>query len=159
MKCKRILVLLCVGCLLLTTAACGETDGKRITLSDEDVALLEEVKDDITVVNDDNYVETVSSFNSNSASLAGHFFQIEGLIRYEETDSEETAFLYRNYEGETGTSELGVALRYLPEKLEEGDWIRVTGILAVTEHDGHVHPYLDVVTLETPEHSGSATVK
>lgn len=159
MKCKRFLILLCVGCMLISAAGCGNKDEGKITLSDEDIALLEQVKDDINVITDENYVKNVSLFNSNGASLAGGLYQIEGLIRYGESEGEETAFLYRNYEGDTEISELGVALRYLPESPTAGDWIKVTGILATDEHDGHTHIYLDVITLETPEDSGSATVK
>lgn len=159
MKFRRLLILFCIGCLLFSTAACGKKEEGGFTLSDEDKALLEQVKDDINLVSDENYVETISSFNTDGASLVGTLYQIEGLISYKDIDGEETAFLYRNYTGGAEPSELGVALRYLPEKIEEGDWVKITGILAAIGHDDHQHIYLDVVTVETPKEHGSETLK
>lgn len=159
MKFRRLLILFCIGCLLLSTAACGKKEDGEFTLSDEDIALLEKVKDDINVVSDENYVETINAFHTNSATLAGSLYQIEGLISYKDIDGEETAFLYRNHTEGAETSELGVALRYLPEKIKEGDWVKITGILTAVGHDDHQHTYLDVVTIETPKEHGSETIK
>lgn len=156
MKFKKLFIFICTACLLVAATSCdkkGKTE--EITLSAEDVELLEKVEDDLNIINDDNYVDTVLSFMSGSDDIVGNIYSIEGILKYIDTDGEKTAFLYRNYNDGTEITELGIELRYLPYDIGEGDWIKITGILSKTAHEGHSHVSLDVVTVETPEEHGS----
>ncbi len=161
MNFRKIFILICAVCLLFAAAACdnvGSGGTEELTLSDEDKELLEKVGDDLYIVDDENYVDTVLDFEKNGAALAGGIYSIEGLVTHKSSDGEGTAFLYRNYnDGET-VSELGVEVRYLPEEVKDGDFIKMTGILSEVTHEGHSHIYLDVVTVETPRVHGSETL-
>lgn len=151
------LAVLILTVLFALTACSGKEEG-AISLSEEDKELLSEVEEDIHVISDDNYVETMTAINEDAEQVKYQLLQVEGMVKFVQVHDEEAPFLYRNYEKDGEKSELGVMLRYLSEEVEEGDWLRVTGIVTTVEDEGHEHTYFDVVTVETPVKHGSETL-
>ena len=174
---KRILVSLFFIILLLLSSSCSsnfeissdletlnesvsEQDSyTKITLSPEDEEVLEAIGSDMHVVSDSTYIETVNSIISNPQDLVGQVYQIEGLMTYEQVHDEKTAYVYRYLKAQNGdTVKLGIHIDNLYAFPDDGDWVKVTGIVAIKEHDGHSHIALDAVAIETPDMHGTVTL-
>ena len=160
---------LAVGCLvglLLLASACGndQPNGETknpssvvLEISEEDQAVLEQIGDDLQQITDETFAETVSALNADPAPYVGTVYELEGALTHMQVHGEAVPYLYRTV-GD-GDEAVGLLLRYLPEELEDGAWLHVYGILALDEHDGHSHPVLDVIAVETPALMGSVALE
>lgn len=131
-----------------------EADGSQEPLLDEDATdeeLLEVLKDDVNVVTDDNYVETVTALKEHTEEYAGKIYQLEGIYRADG----DMPCVFRILTGEEDGTELGVPLKYVVSDPKDGDWIRVTGVVEKGESEDEP-VVLEVVVLEVLDEQGQA---
>ena len=111
-----------------------------LDLTDEE--LLEALGDNIHVVSNDDYIQTVTDFKENSNNYIGQIYQLEGVF------AKDGYNLYVMREAdESGSSRL--PLKYVADEPEENTNIRVTGIVNLGEVDGETVTVLDVAVIET----------
>ncbi len=110
--------------------------------TDED--LLEVLKDDVTVITDDNYMEMVSAFTENTEEYTGQIYQVEGTFATEDGNP----YITRTAVDGGNQTPSRMPLKYVGESPEEGAWVRVTGIVSYGEVDGESVPVLEVVVLQ-----------
>ena len=160
--CTFLCVLLCVSCCPWGVNATESTtsDGgdhpayKEVPLTDEELFILEAMGSDVHVVSDENYVETVSELIYHASEFSGTVYQLEGLYSLEG----DTATVYRILVSDEHSLILGVPLRYVNKEIEDGAWVRVTGIVAVDEaEDGTSSMVFDVVAIEALPAFGQTT--
>lgn len=161
---KLISIVLCIV-LCTALAACGSNTGNgtqqaeaaekysfaAVPLTDEEQEILSLMGNDVTVVSDAEYVSTVAEILYHGKSFEGKVFQLEGTLSL---DGEAT-FLCRNLVGDKETVVLQLPLRYLEKEISSGAWVRVTGIVSVTD-DGH--SVLDLVAIEGFAQQGQANI-
>ncbi len=113
---------------------------KSQTMTDEE--LLAALGDNINVVTDDAYAETVKAFLESTDDYAGKIYQLSGAFVKEG----ETPYLTSN----TGEdAEIRIPLKCLVEEPQTGSKVRVTGIVNYGDVDGESVPVLDVAVIET----------
>ena len=133
----------------------GEETGEPEPLLDADATdeeLLDVLKEDIHVVTDDDYIAMVKAFTEETDEYTGDIYQLEGLY------TTENGFPYITrtvVDGDSKTAS-GMPLKYVDEKLEEGAWIRITGIVNYGEVNGENRAVLETVVLEVMEEQGQA---
>ncbi len=184
---KMMTLFLCV-CFCVSVAACGgkpqqeekppqdteaadtetvlestEADSQEPLLDSDatDDDLLEALREDIHVVTDDVYIETVTEMAGNVSGFSGQIYQLEGVFTAE---GEEIYVSRTVVDGEERTA-CGLPLKYLNEEmikeqgLKEGDWIRVTGIINEGEAAGETAAVLEVLVVERLEEQGAAELQ
>lgn len=160
-----ILLILLALCLLVSActkapADDGEQQDDMLQMTQEDQELIAQIGDDVHPVADDDFVTTIQALVSNTASWEGMVYEVEGLLTYVDMHGEMVPYVYRNYAPDGGeATKIGIQLRYLTGEPAEGVWIRVVGIVALEEHDGHAHAVLDVIAAETTKTAGKTTVQ
>lgn len=161
MKKRVISILLCIA-LCAALAACGGNGEKvaepaeqysfaAVPLTDEEQEILTLMGDDITTVSDADYVSTVTEILYHGKSFEGMVYQLEGTLSVDG----ETAIISRNLVSDKETVVLEMPLRYLKKEISSGTWVRVTGIVAVTDGGQSV---LDVVAIEGLAQQGQANM-
>lgn len=161
----NILLVLLALCLLASACAKapvdgGEQLGDTLQMTQEDQELIAEIGDDVHLVADDDFAKTIQALAVNTAAWEGTVYEVEGLLTYVDVHGEAVPYVYRNYAPNNGEkTQIGIQLRYLTGEPAEGTWIRVVGIVALEEHDGHAHAVLDVIAAETTKTMGKTTVQ
>lgn len=117
-----------------------------------DEELLEVLKDDVTVITDDNYIEMISAFTENTEEYAGQIYQVEGTFATEDGNP----YITRTAVDGGNQTPSRMPLKYVEESPEEGAWVRVTGIVSYGEVDGESVPVLEVVVLQELKQQGQA---
>lgn len=159
---KVISILLCIA-LCAALAACGgnpkngtEPTEKysfaAVPLTEEEQQILTLMGADVTAVSDDDYVSTVTEILYHGKSYEGMVFQLEGTL----TMGGETGILSRNLVSDKETKVLELPLRYLKKEISSGAWVRVTGIVSVSDNDQSV---LDVVAIEGLAQQGQVDMR
>lgn len=135
----------------------GADDSQEPLLGEDatDEEVLEALKDDINVVDDDNYVEMVTAFQEHPEEHSGKLYQIEGAY----TKEDGASYIARTLvDGEKSTM-CGIPLAYMSTEPKEGDWIQVTGVIDEGEINGETVTVLEVVVLQTMEEQGQAELQ
>lgn len=126
-----VLFIICMASMLMTLCACG-SEGREITpLSEEEKALLDSVKDDITVITDENFAETVPEMIYHTEDYSGMIYQLEGVFRKEGGESD--GCLERTLVNGKEKTVCTLPLVYLTKEIDDGAWIRVTGVISSRE--------------------------
>ncbi|MCI8373090.1 MAG: hypothetical protein HFI75_12010 [Lachnospiraceae bacterium] len=159
---KPICFILCTA-LSLSLAACSSADEKResqaktksrtqtsIPLDKEEKELLEKVEDDIHVVTDDTYIETMIELISHTSQFSGQLYQMEGSYLSEGGVS----YISRTLVNGNERSRLSLPLNYLNKSFLSGTWIKVTGIVSEGEVNGEQGTILEVLAVEAPSETG-----
>ncbi len=165
---KKITLILVAALLVAVCSSCGSTPADnstatdtytKITLSQEDTDLLASLKDDIIVITDENYIATFHSFAQNLSEHEGKIYQVEGEFSYRQIHNESLPYLYRIQKSADGTeTEVGILLDKMLVFPDEGDWVKITGVISTEEHEGHSHIILSVISVETPQKHGTLTL-
>lgn len=155
---KRVLFTIVVLLLAVSSCVSCKKDEYGDTLTADEIELLEAVKDDIQVVYETEYVSVVTTLQSHAHDYEGQIFQLEGV--YSETFGHgETPCVYRSVM--SGERELiyPMLITGFSKKIEEGSWIRVTGILDSKPDDhGHENTVLDVLAIEILSPEGNPLI-
>lgn len=115
------------------------TETKAMT----DEELLSALGDNIIVIAEDAYAETVKAFLEQTDDYIGKIYQIKGSFVKEG----ENQYLTVNT-GEEGDG-IRIPLKCLVQEPEAGSHVRVTGIVNYGDVDGESVPVLDVAVIET----------
>ncbi len=167
---KKFLLLFTILSLVLTICGCSEpnvtddqtptptlvsealdtltptsTPKKTIELTEEEVALLQAMHEDIVKVSAENYLDVVADISSNTANYIGKVYQFEGVYSVLDVHGEKTPYIINTVNGEA----IGLPLLYLSKEIEVDTPICVTAIIGVNEHDGHAHAALELVAIES----------
>lgn len=169
---KMISCFVC-ACLFFSTAACSGSNLKKSaegsaglqpdTVSAEgkegssqpeplldadatDGELLEALGDEVHVVTDEDYIKMVKEFQEHTEAYAGQIYQLEGAFA---TQNGAPCIARTVVDGNEKTTS-SMPLKYLTQELEEGTWIRVTGIVNEGEIEGKSMPLLEAIVVETP---------
>ncbi len=119
-----------------------------------DEELLEVLKDEITVVGDEDYIAMLHSFREETNDHVGKIYQIEGAYVVEDG----TPYLGRTVVDGDKREPCRIPLKYVMEEPEEGAWIRVTGILNRGEVGAKIVPLLEVTVLQLPDTPGQEEI-
>lgn len=143
---KKVVLCILVG-IMLTVAGCSVKSSKNLDLSEDEEEMIELIGDDVNAVSKDDFVTVISDITENPEDYTGKVYEFDGM--YTTTDSEDgdKPYLYQMVDDE----KLGIQMRYATKEVDEGEWIHVTGVISVEEHDGHSHTFLDVVAMESSE--------
>lgn len=165
---KRMICVFLCGLLCLPLAACGgnaETTStsagdrqvtyEEVPLTEEEKSILEAMGSDVNIIANEDYRTTVSELIYHTSSFVGTVYQLEGVFSL---DGEEASVFRTLVNGEQ-TQILGLPLRYLEKEIDNGAWIRVTGIVAEGERNGETGTVLDVVAIETLPEYGQANLQ
>ena len=165
---KRILYVFLCGVLCLSMAACGgnakdestssgdpQVAYKEVRLTEEEKSILEAMGSDVNVITDEDYMKTVSEMIYHTAGFAGAVYQMEGVFTFDG----ENASVYRTLVNGEQTQVLGLPLNCLEKEIDNGAWVRVTGIVAEGETNGEPATVLDVVAIEALPVCGQATLQ
>lgn len=118
-----------------------EESSQTRAMSDEE--LLAALGDNINVIAEDAYAETVNAFLDRTDDYVGKIYQLNGSF-VKEGDN---AYLAVNSGEES--SGIRIPLKCLLEEPESGSNVRVTGIVNYGDVDGESVPVLDIAVLET----------
>lgn len=120
-----------------------------------DEELLELVDEDIHVVTDDDYIETINDIKKNTDKYSGQLYQIEGTW----VEKDGTSYISRTVVDGEDKKELSLPLVYMNKDLEEGAWIKVTGVINTGEVDKKTVAVLEAVVVEPLETQGQAELQ
>lgn len=152
-KCMRVLLCLL---LCLSMAACGGKEQPAsthdhqptyqiVSLTDQEKEILKAMGKDVQVISDADYASMVTELIYHTDSYLGTVYQLEGVFSIDG----ENGFVYRTLVNGEQTQILGLPLDCLYKQIDDGAWIRVTGIVDEDLSDGHHSTVLDVVAIET----------
>ncbi|MDO4344895.1 MAG: hypothetical protein Q4C50_08850 [Eubacteriales bacterium] len=137
-----------------TASEAAENVGE-VSLTEDEEELLEMMKDDIIVVTDEDYAETVQELASHTGEFNGQVYQIEGVFT---VDGEEMRVSRTLVNGDEET-ECGLPLIYVEKDLKPESWIRVTGIVNEGEVGKETMNVLEVVAVEALAEAGNASLE
>lgn len=154
---KKILIItilllvafLCIGCNPTPKGDDIDRDDTSITLSQDEIDILEAIRADINVVDSDDYVAVLTSIIAHTHDYIGQVYQIEGNYSLQDVHGEETPYISKNVTIDGEERILGLPLRYLEKEVAENMSIRVTAIVNQEDHDGHSHAVLEVIAIES----------
>ncbi len=112
-------------------------------MSDEE--LLAALGDNINVIAEDAYAETVSAFLDRTDDYVGKIYQLKGSFVKEGENA------YLAVDGKEENGGIRIPLKCLLEEPEAGSDVRVTGIVNYGDVDGESVPVLDVAVLENAQ--------
>ncbi len=137
-------------------SSCSEDSAdERITLSSEEQEVLGLVSEDVTEITDKEYADIMTEILYHTDEYKGKLFTVEGI--YSSVGSEPR--LYRTLVNGGEKTECGIVLTYLNKEIDDGAWIRVTGIVNESHTDGEKVSVLEVIAAETLAKSGKAELK
>ena len=111
--------------------------------TDED--LLELLGDDVHVVTEDEYMETLKDIKENTGEYAGQIYQMEGFF----IKDGDNPYLGASADG--GKAEGSLPLTYMTQEPAEGSRVRITGIVNQGEVDEETVAVLEVLVVENLE--------
>lgn len=149
---KRIICLLFFCVIGVSLFSCGMNSKKAVPLSKDEEELIEMVEDDMNIVTDDSYVDTVGELLYHTDQFSGQIYQLEGVYSVEE----DQAYLSRTLINGEEKTICSIPLKYLQKDIEPNSWIRVTGIINQGEVDGENKTVLEVVAIEALAKQGKA---
>lgn len=133
-----------------------DTTDPTVLSADEEESI-EILADDIVELTDDTYAETVSEIQNHLDQFSGQIYTMEGVYTTEHQG--ETPYIYRTLSDGEEETFCGLPLIYMLKDIEEGAWIRVTGIVNVHEVDEEQVNALEVVAIQTLEEPGEAVLE
>ena len=162
-KLLRKSILIAVSAVLcFSMAACSKKEtGKnekttkntyQIPLNEDEKELLDAVDEDIHVVTDDNYIDTLVELISHTDEYSGQIYQIEGTF----TNDGEVPYVSRELVSDEEKAVLGLPLMYLTKDMQLSTWVRVTGIVNEGEVGGESQTVLEVIAIESIPETGQA---
>lgn len=151
-----IAALLCCGCGFRNADdSASDGDGNTtqslepITLSSEELDVLDKMGDDVIIVPGTEYSEVIAGIKQSPTDHVGKVYTFEGYCVMLDVHGEKQPHL-SDIADVTGSASDGVLqLRYLVKEIPDKSHIRVTVIVATDDHDAHSHIVLDVVAIET----------
>lgn len=132
--------------ILNSTENTSEDDSQEALLGPDatDEELLGVLGDDVHIVTDDAFEETVAAFSEHIEEYAGQLYQLEGIYT---VDGENPYITKAVGDGGNG-SESRLLLKYMTKDPEEGARIRVTGVINPDDTNGDPVTALEVVVIE-----------
>ena len=119
--------------------------------TDED--LLELLGDDVYVVTEDKYMETLKDIKENTGKYAGQIYQMEGFF----TKDGENPYLGASADG--GKAEDSLPLAYMTQEPAEGSRVQITGIVNQGEVNEETVAVLEVLVVENLEELKEAGIQ
>ncbi len=154
---KRFILFICAVLLLLCTSCSSDTptSTKVVTLDSDEQLVLDAMGDDIKIVSEEDYPITVTELVAHTASYTGQVYQIEGIFTMAHFN-DGNPFVYRTLINGNTKTIAGLPLKFLTKEIDEGSWVRVTGIINEGTVDGTKLTVLEVVAIETVGERGNA---
>lgn len=153
---KSFLVIVVLALLVSCCVSCQKQYGE--TLTSEEIELLKAIENDIQVVYEPEYVNTVTLLKEHTHDYEGQIFQMEGVYSLKYGHGE-TPCVYRSVMIEGQEWIYSMLISGVTKTVEEGNWIRVTGILSNKADDhGHSNVVLDVLAIEILSQEGTALI-
>lgn len=162
---RKSAIIAACAVLCLSAAACGKggedkenstgstnIDTTTVPLNEDEKELLDAVNDDIHVVTDDNYINTLVELTSHTDEFSGQIYQIEGVY----TKDGDIPYISRNLVNNGEKTPLGLPLVYMTKDLPTSTWVRVTGIVNEGEVGGENQTVFEVLSIESLPEAGEA---
>ena len=151
---KKILLLLIAAIMSMSLVACGGEE-TLVALGDDEKDILEQMEEDINVVTDDTYVEVMGELLGHVGQYNGQVYQLEGVYTVEGDTVSVSRTLVNGEEKTT----CGLPMQYQTKDIENGSWIRVTGVINSVEVEGENITVLDIVAIEALAQTGEAELE
>ena len=128
---------------------------QAISLTEEEQKILEMMGEDVIAVTDEDYASVVEELQYHTGEFNGKVYQLEGTYSQDSSAS----FVSRTlvHDGEETTC--GLPLVFLEKEIEDGAWIRITGIVNEGEVKGQTVNVLEVVAIEVLQEEGKAVLE
>lgn len=164
---KKSIAFICVLLALMMCVSCSrdqddKTPGEStqevnaISLTEEEAALLEAMGEDVQIIPEADYANTVTELQYHASSFSGQVFQLEGVLKTVSINGVETPFVYRTLNNAGEKTECGLPLKYLEKEIPDGSWVRVTAIINIGDFNGQSLTTMEVVAIEVPAETGAA---
>lgn len=157
---KKILLTV-IFAALLTICACSNSTSQpveTISLTEEEVNLLNAIGDDIEVVSESKYAEIVTEMIYHTHSYTGKVIQVEGVFS-SNLNGASLPYVYRTLTNNGVETICGLPLLYLDKEIPDNAWIRVTGIVNSGEVNGASATVLEVVAIESLSKEGQKVLE
>lgn len=153
---KSFLAIIFSVLLLLSCVSCQKKYGD--TLTSDEIEILKAVEDDIQVIHEAEFANTVTLLKAHAHDYEGQIFQLEGVYSTEYGHGDFPC-VYRTAIKEGRELVYSMLLTGFSKEIEEGNWIRVTGILDSKSDDhGHANVVLDVLAIEILSQEGNPLI-
>lgn len=158
MKFRKYVAALCAAVMVLACAGCGGDSAKVIPLNDEEKDIVAQMGEDVTVVTDEEWADTLTEIQAHPDVFNGEAYQLEGVYHKADTiNGVETSTVSRTLVHGSEKTVCAIPLRERIDKdLPDGAWIRMTGFVQIAEYGGEAVSELMVVAVETLAEAGAA---
>lgn len=163
---KKILLSILFA-LLISMSACNnvpmsdienpDNSTETVSLSAEELELIEAIGTDLEVVTDSNYADTVTEMIYHTDSYVGRVFQIEGVYS-SNLNGDSVQYVYRILNNNGSETVCGLPLVYMEKEILDNSWIRVFGIVNKGDVNGSDGTVLDVIAVESLSKAGQKTL-
>ncbi|MBQ8432484.1 MAG: hypothetical protein IJX28_06330 [Clostridia bacterium] len=153
---KKIIIGIILFSIVISCVSCSHdhdhdhatTTSGIITLSPDEITLIETVDELTNKVSKEEFVSFITSLQQDVSPYSGQIYMLQGYIT---TDyyADKTPFLYRTQTVEGMDVKFGLPLHGLTKVAKEGSEVRVLGIITLKTVNGAEIPVLDVLTIET----------
>ncbi len=126
------------------------------TVTDSEQETIDLLAEDTTVVTDETYGEIISEAANHPDVFGGQVIQVEGLFTV--THDGDTPYICRTMVNGEEETFCGLPLVYLNKQFQEGDWIKVTGVINAHEINGVSVSALEIVAVQRLEKAGQAVL-
>lgn len=128
------------------------TDADTGILTADEEEILSLLEEDITVITDETYAEIVE-MQYHPEEFTGKVYQLEGVYTMEHNG--DTPYIYRTLVNGKEEIFCGLPLVYSDKNMEEGTWVKATGIVNVHEIEGENQIAFEIVAIQSMEESGN----
>lgn len=155
---KKFLITVLIILSLLTISACKEnTPVSTISLSQEEIEIIEAIGEDLEIISEEDYPETVTEMIHHTNLYEGRVVQIEGV--YSENINDATPYVYRILSHNKMETTCGLPLLYVEKDIPENAWVRVYAIVNKGKIDDKDATVLEVIAVETLAEGGQKTLE
>lgn len=156
---KKVLALFLCAAISIFPAACVGTDSDAADAESTESVLsadaanediLAALSEDIHVVTDEDYIETVTALAEDADLYSGQIYQLEGVYVLENGEP----YITRTLVHGNDTSSLGLPITLLEKDIQEGTWIRITGIINCNEENGVHKTVIEEIVTDIADAAG-----
>lgn len=156
---KKVISIAMSTVLMFSVAVCGSAEEAAVTLTEDEAEVLELMGEDIIVVTDEDYAETVDELANHTGEFNGKVYQFEGVYSVDDSAEEPVPGVSRTLVNGDEETVCGLPLVYQEKEIEAGSWVRVTGIVNEGEINGENMNVLEVVAIEVLAEEGNAELE
>lgn len=128
---------------------------ETVSLSSEEMELIEAIGSDLEIVTESDYADTVTEMVYHTDSFMGRVFQIEGIYS-SELNEDSTPYIYRKLINNGVETVCGLPLAYMEKDIPDDSWVRAFGII---NKDNTGRTIFEIIAIESLAEDGQRTLE